>query len=155
MGLTLCQAHRLAISVIIYGTPDKTSVPMVDWSWPGTAPSQVPRNCSREFSFCSRELGGILPARCQPLKGWETAPNLLFGAEKCPELWITFRVTWGKSLKVAQAGNSLKSKKPNCHLKKIFFMKSSLFFLLLFLLLVSSLKYHDLIQGHEHLFIFF
>ena len=64
MGLTLCQAHGLAILVTIYGTPDKTSVPMVDWSGPGTAPSQVPRNCSRE-------LGGILPARYQPLKGWD------------------------------------------------------------------------------------
>lgn len=27
MGFILCQAHGLAISVTIYGTPDRTSVP--------------------------------------------------------------------------------------------------------------------------------
>ena len=85
-----------------YREPARRSVPMAGWPRPGAAPSQVPSRCWS--SFCSGELGGTLPDRHQPPHS-----TRLFGAVKHPELWSTFGVSWGKSLPLVQAGNSLHS----------------------------------------------
>ena len=102
IGLTVHQAHGCEISVTIYGDWGRTSVPRAGWSWPGAAPSQVLSSCWS--SFCSGEMEGTLPYRHQLPQG-----TRLFGAKKHPELWSTFGVTWSKSLKLAQASNSVHS----------------------------------------------